>query len=54
MISQLEIIHKLGYTHGDINLKNICYNKDERCYSLIDFAMTEKIYSKNGNHKDKI
>ena len=54
MISQLEIIHKLGYTHGDINLKNICYNKEACCYSIIDFAMAKKIYNKNGNHKEKV
>lgn len=28
LISQLEIIHKIGYTHGDLKFQNICYNPE--------------------------
>ena len=26
VLAQLEVLHRLGYSHGDIKLQNICYN----------------------------
>ena len=26
LVSQLEVIHKLGYTHGDLKFQNICFD----------------------------
>ena len=51
LISQLEIIHKLGYTHGDLKFQNICYNETNKNYTVIDFALVTKIFHKNGTHK---
>lgn len=52
-MSQIEIIHKLGYTHGDLKFQNICFNKDTGHYSIIDFALVSKIFHKNGQHKQQ-
>ena len=51
LVSQLQIIHKLGYTHGDLKFQNICYNPETQRYTLIDFALVAKIFYKNGQHK---
>ena len=52
LISQMEILHKLGYTHGDLKFQNICYNEETRLYTIIDFALVTKIFYKNGLHKE--
>jgi casein kinase I homolog HRR25 len=49
LVSQLEILHELGYTHGDLNLHKICF-KNQR-YSLINFSKATKFLEKNGVHK---
>ena len=46
--SQLQFLHQLGYTHNDLKLQNICYNKALNSYSLIDFGSAECLYNKNG------
>jgi serine/threonine protein kinase len=51
LISQLEIIHKLGYTHGDLKFQNICFDREKQQYTIIDFALVTKIFYKNGQHK---
>jgi serine/threonine protein kinase len=51
LISQLEIIHKLGFTHGDLKFQNICYNKERDSFSIIDYALVTKIFHNNGSHK---
>lgn len=51
IVSQMEIIHKLGYTHGDLKFQNICYNEETKRYTVIDFALVTKIFHKNGQHK---
>ena len=48
IVSQLEILHKLGFTHGDLKFQNMCYNPETQLYSIIDFALVSKIYQKNG------
>lgn len=53
IISQLEILHKMGYTHGDLKFQNICYNEETKRYSLIDFALVTRIFHSNGQHKDQ-
>ena len=50
LVSQLEILHKLGYTHGDIKFKNICFDKISGNYSLIDFGLAKRIFHRNGMH----
>lgn len=50
-ISQLEILHKLGFVHGDLKFQNICFNKISKTYSVIDFGLCSKIFNKNGTHK---
>jgi serine/threonine protein kinase len=52
--NQLEILHQLGYTHGDIKLQNICYNQEKDSYHLIDLASAQKIFHKSGEHKDQV
>ena len=44
IISQLEIIHRLGYCHGDIKFQNICYNQVNNTYSLVDFGNATKLF----------
>ena len=51
VISQLEILHKLGYTHGDLKFQNICFNKETKAYTIIDFALVTKIFNGSGEHK---
>jgi tRNA A-37 threonylcarbamoyl transferase component Bud32 len=51
IVSQLEIIHKLGFTHGDLKFQNLCFNEKTSQYSIIDFALVSKIFHKNGLHK---
>ena len=51
LTSQFEILHKLGYTHGDIKLQNICFDRHTDSYTLIDFALAIKIFHRNGTHK---
>ena len=53
IVSQLEILHKLGYNHGDLKFQNICYNEETKIYSIIDFALVSKIFHKNGEHKEQ-
>jgi len=53
IVSQIEILHKLGYTHGDLKFQNICYNEETHQYSIIDFALVTKIFHKNGQHKEQ-
>lgn len=50
LISQLEVFHKLGYTHGDLKFQNICYDKILKRYTIIDFAIASKICNKKGDH----
>lgn len=49
--SQLEVLHRLGYTHGDIKLQNIMYNESNGQYTLSDFSQANKIYDEEGMHK---
>lgn len=51
LVSQLEILHKLGYTHSDIKFQNICYDKKANQYTMIDFALVTKMFDKHGVHK---
>mmetsp|Transcript_3089 Transcript_3089/g.4732 ORF Transcript_3089/g.4732 Transcript_3089/m.4732 type:complete len:265 (-) Transcript_3089:771-1565(-) len=53
IVSQLEIIHKLGYTHGDLKFQNICFNEETKRYTIIDFALVTKIFLRNGKHKEQ-
>lgn len=53
IISQLEILHRLGYTHNDLKFQNICFNQETKLFSLIDFALVTKIFNANGNHKQQ-
>jgi serine/threonine protein kinase len=53
IVSQLEILHKLGYTHGDLKFQNICFSEETQRYSIIDFALVNKIFHKNGEHKEQ-
>lgn len=50
-ISQLEILHKLGFVHGDLKFQNICCNQSDNVFSIIDFGLCSKIFNKNGTHK---
>lgn len=54
VISQLEILHKLGVVHNDLKFQNICYNKHKNCYSMIDFALVTRIFTKEGIHKKQL
>ena len=47
------MLHKLGYVHGDLKLQNVCFNRDMETYSIIDFALVQKIYHSNGTHKEQ-
>jgi tRNA A-37 threonylcarbamoyl transferase component Bud32 len=38
MIDALNVLHKIGFTHWDIKLDNICYANGT--YYLIDFAFS--------------
>lgn len=51
LTSQLEIIHQLGFTHGDIKFQNICYDRHTGTYTLIDFALVCKIINSKGEHR---
>ena len=51
IVSQLEILHKLGYTHGDLKFQNICFDEHTKRFTLIDFALATKIFHKNGEHQ---
>lgn len=53
IISQLEVLHKLGYVHGDLKFQNLTYNREKNLYSIIDFALVHKIYTSAGNHKEQ-
>ena len=48
LVSQLEILHRLGYCHGDIKLQNICFNSMFDMYTLIDFGLSRRIFRSNG------
>lgn len=52
IISQLEIIHKVGLIHGDIRPQNICFNANNfhHQYSLVNFDFREKYLDRIGNH----
>ena len=54
IISQLEILHRLGYCHGDVKFQNICFNQAKNVYSLIEFGSVSNLFSKNGNHKKQV
>jgi tRNA A-37 threonylcarbamoyl transferase component Bud32 len=45
IIQQIEMIntniHKKGFYHGDIHLKNICYNHETDEVTIIDFGLSE-------------
>ena len=49
----MEIIHKLGYTHGDLKFQNICYHDQTKRFTILDFALVTKIFHKNGIHKQQ-
>ena len=51
LTSQLQFLHQLGYTHNDMKLQNICFDKPNNSYTLIDFASAECLYNKNGQLK---
>lgn len=53
LVSQLEIIHRIGYTHGDLKFQNICYNEEQDQYSIIDFALVTKLFHNNGQHREQ-
>ena len=50
MVKQLEIIHMLGFTHGDLKLQNICYSESNKSFTIIDFALATNIVDNHGNH----
>lgn len=53
LVSQLEIIHRIGYTHGDLKFQNICYHLETEQFSIIDFALVTKIFHNNGQHREQ-
>lgn len=50
MVKQLEIIHMLGVTHGDLKFQNICYNEAKNSFTIIDFALVSNIFDNNCDH----
>jgi serine/threonine protein kinase len=44
---QMEILHSLGYVHGDLKLQNINYNSALNRYSITDFTQVIKVPSRN-------
>lgn len=43
ILSRLQKLHELGFTHGDMKLQNILVDlKDSNKIYLIDFGLTEK------------
>jgi len=48
VISQIEVLHNLGFVHGDLKLQNIYYNEETQSYHLNDFALVSK-YLKSDN-----
>lgn len=45
LISQLELLSKLGYIHRDIKTANICYDPVTDRYTLIDFGLASRIFN---------
>lgn len=52
LVSQLEVLHILGYVHGDLKLQNVCYDSDKDKYTFTDFTSVTKMFHKSGVHKD--
>lgn len=52
IVSQLEVLHKLGMVHGDLKFQNLTFNREKNLYSIIDFALVHKIYTSSGVHKE--
>ena len=50
MVKQLEIIHMLGVTHGDLKFQNICYSESKNSFTIIDFALVTNILDENCCH----
>lgn len=45
MIDALNVLHKIGFTHWDLKLDNICFANGT--YYLIDFAFSQRINPEN-------
>jgi serine/threonine protein kinase len=46
IISALKILHKIGYSHGDLKPSNICVRQDSKGrlkFTLIDFGICQKL-----------
>ena len=52
LLYQMEILHFLGYVHGDLKLQNITYNVQQNRYTITDFTSVTKVFHKNGVHKE--
>lgn len=52
LLFQLEVLHFLGYVHGDLKLQNIAFNAQLNRYTITDFTSVSKIFHKNGVHKE--
>jgi serine/threonine protein kinase len=52
LLYQMEVLHFLGYVHGDLKLQNITYNVHLNRYTITDFTSVTKIFHKNGVHKE--
>ena len=50
MLSNLEILHDLGYVHGDIKPNNILISTKDSDFYLIDFGKASKFKDSKGNH----
>jgi len=44
IIKAENILHKLGYYHGDTHNNNIMYDSKKKVLKLIDFGFVEKVY----------
>ena len=53
LVSQLEILHSMGYVHGELNFHNVCFDEASQRYSIINFSKVIKVLRKNGQHAKK-
>lgn len=54
LVSQLEVLHTLGFVHNDLKFQNLCLNKQYNLFTMIDFTLVSKLFKRDGSHKEQV